>query len=404
MSSTLGLYLNSANPDQRWRTLDRAIHANLEELHQFGGQLSEDEQSRVAIRWARQNVGHRVYAPTCPLWGCVRPLWVGPRDFTLRDLSHASIGAGTGIDPHSGSMLTSSSVASFLGRIDALSSDITLVFGGHGDGPYASLALFGETYSSLCDASPSWLTPAELTDGLRAAGFGAARQIQLIGFDNCQQSSLELAIELREFAQYLVVSQLNVPGLGWSYRDWPALAVQGTAPRSLALAMVNSYRRRYDSAAYERLTLTSLELAPMERVAASLRAFCDAALSLSGQTSLIALREIRKAMPAIPMSQMPKVDAFALFSDVAQDVRIDSRLRLHANDICTGLAAATQGSWISDAVRNNYRAYGISIVFPRAQGEVNDLLKTQYLVASDNLASFRATRWPELLSAMLAML
>lgn len=403
MPTSLALYLNSANPDQRWRTLDRAIFANLDDLRQGCTSLSEDEQLRVRIRWARQNDDHRVYDPQCPLWGCVHPLWTGPRDFTLHDLGIQALTRNLGTVPATASMLSSQSIKSFVEGIDTSASPASIVFGGHGDGPYAVVAMFGEADAVASDDSPSWLTPAELTRGLSEAGFGPDRRFQVIGFDNCQQASLELAIELRDFALYLVAAQLNVPGIGWSYRDWPALALHGADAPQLAQAMVDSYRARYDSARYPSQTLTSIKLSPMKEIGSALHGFCDRALSLPDASELRRLRSIRTSLPTMPMSQVAKVDAFALFDAFAQDPGADAAMRANAASICAGIAAATQGSWIPPSVASAYSAHGLSIVFPAASSDVSDVLQSQYFDADANLATFRATRWPELLSAIVAL-
>ncbi len=90
-----------------------------------------------------------------------------------------------------------------------------LILSGHGD------AFRGKTL--MYDESPS----SSLTvDALRIAlekarrhlpGRNGRRRFAVLGFDNCAMSTIEIAFELRDIADYMVASEGWVPQSGWEY-------------------------------------------------------------------------------------------------------------------------------------------------------------------------------------------
>lgn len=56
----------------------------------------------------------------------------------------------------------------------------------------------------------------ELYDALKSGG----TKFEFIGFDACMMSTMENALAVSKYADYLVASELSEPGDGWYYTDW----------------------------------------------------------------------------------------------------------------------------------------------------------------------------------------
>lgn len=80
-------------------------------------------------------------------------------------------------------------------------------------------------------------------------GFRTAQKIDLINFDACLMSTLEVAYELKDVANYLVASQFNEPGEGEDYTNFlnPLVQKPSMTARELAEIMVYQYVQTYNT-------------------------------------------------------------------------------------------------------------------------------------------------------------
>lgn len=83
----------------------------------------------------------------------------------------------------------------------------------------------------------------------QSTGLRRARKVDLINFDACLMSTLEVAYELKDVANYLVASQYNEPGEGENYTNFltPLVAKPQMTARELAEIMVYQYVKEYNS-------------------------------------------------------------------------------------------------------------------------------------------------------------
>src|SRR5262245_52521489 len=61
------------------------------------------------------------------------------------------------------------------------------------------------------------LDMTEIAWALRRAGLGRANRLQILGFDACLMSMVEIVHHLRDFTELVVGSQQTEPGDGWPY-------------------------------------------------------------------------------------------------------------------------------------------------------------------------------------------
>lgn len=93
-----------------------------------------------------------------------------------------------------------------------------------------------------------YLTPADLRIALQVVAPlpNQKKYFDLIGFDACSMSMLEVAYELRECAAYMVASQEEVPDLSFPYEAIvPMFRKKGTDLEALLRAGVYTYIRTY---------------------------------------------------------------------------------------------------------------------------------------------------------------
>lgn len=92
--------------------------------------------------------------------------------------------------------------------------------GALGQSPELSIPV---TYSMLLDeTSGNALTNREARAALSVAFHRAKRTkpVDMLFFDTCMNSSVEVFTELRSFAQTFVASSLEIPSTGWDYKLW----------------------------------------------------------------------------------------------------------------------------------------------------------------------------------------
>jgi hypothetical protein len=91
--------------------------------------------------------------------------------------------------------------------------------------------------------SNSTLTPGELAEAFFTVKSETGVHFELIGFDACLMSSLEVASRLYNFAHYMVSSQEVEPSWGWDYKAIieGMIADSNQSGRSLGITIANSF-------------------------------------------------------------------------------------------------------------------------------------------------------------------
>lgn len=95
------------------------------------------------------------------------------------------------------------------------------------------------------DTSRDFLDNAELARVVKTVVKNTGRKIDVIGFDACLMNMVEIAYELREFADFLVGSEEVEPGDGWPYQKVASAAVRAPTPAKLVASIVKSYVASY---------------------------------------------------------------------------------------------------------------------------------------------------------------
>lgn len=123
-----------------------------------------------------------------------------------------------------------------------------------------------------------------LADGLAAAGL---ERFDLIGFDACLMATIEVALAVRPFAEYLLASEETEPGFGWDYRNLQLLAATpGTSAEQLGKHLIAGYAQHAkDHQQDDAITLSLVDLHALEPLVEALDALAavgGAALDTAG--------------------------------------------------------------------------------------------------------------------------
>jgi hypothetical protein len=128
------------------------------------------------------------------------------------------------------------------------------------------------------DSAADFLDNMEMKRALQLAAPAFNGRLDLLGFDACLMSMLEVHYQLRDTCNVLVGSQEVEPGDGWPYDDiLTRLAADPTVtPEALAQAIVQAYVGWYETN-YPRLAVTqsAISLSNIEPVAVAMTGLAD---------------------------------------------------------------------------------------------------------------------------------
>jgi hypothetical protein len=234
------------------------------------------------------------------------------------------------------------------------------------------------------DTARDFLDNAELHKVIEAVSRKAGRPIDIVGFDACLMSMLELAYEHSGLARFTVGSEEVEPGDGWPYdRVLAALAADpGLTPEQFGKTVVREYLKSY---ANDDVTQSCLDLSRAGAVGSSVdRLAGDLKDAIADAAEYAAFT---KALNATQKFEMPDfIDLYDLCT----------QLKARTGSAAVKAAAdATQQSLSAFVTAEGHKgssvsgAHGVAIYFPR--GRVT--------VVYGRLKFAKDTRWDDLISA-----
>ncbi len=222
-----------------------------------------------------------------------------------------------------------------------------LIFWDHGGG---SLSGFGydETYPN------DSMNIGEIAAGLKAGGV----KFDLIGFDACLMATLETAIAMEPYADYMIASEESEPGTGWYYTNWLKLLDENTSTNTLNLGrqICDDYTAKnvmYASSVGTTLSVTDLaeiDNIVQKRLADFGEGLTDQLKNKDYQSVAYARNDSREFASSSRLDQIDLVD----FCN-----RLDS-------DKSNALALAIQSAVKYNRVSRITNAYGLSVYFPNS--------------------------------------
>ena len=213
--------------------------------------------------------------------------------------------------------------------------------------------------------------------GVRHALERSGQRFDFIGFDACLMATMETALMLEPYADYLIASEETEPGIGWYYTDWLSKlgANPGLSTLEVGKRIVDDFVSTCASECRgQSATLSVVDLAelgatarePMKRFASSLSSAIN-----NGQYSAVS-------------SARNGSREFARSSVIDQIDLVDFAERVGSRE-GQALSEAVRGAVKYNRVSSNMsRAYGLSIYFPyRKLSSVDKAVSTYSAIGMD---------------------
>ena len=231
--------------------------------------------------------------------------------------------------------------------------------------------LFARTLQSIVargiaydDTSRDFLDNAELKRALDCALLvGGVEKLDLVGFDACLMSMLEVAYQLKDETSYLVGSQETEPGEGWPYQqvlrrliDHPEMG-----GGELAGAIVAEYVAAYDPAA--NITQSALDLGQMGDLIRALNDLCTYVMDHQATCELALGWASRRAQQYADPDYKDLHDLCRLIRERSDSPQLD----LLAQTVMNLIAPSGPGRFVRAQAHCGTKlghSHGVSIYFP----------------------------------------
>ncbi len=222
-----------------------------------------------------------------------------------------------------------------------------LIFWDHGGG-----SISGYGYDEKYKSSGS-MDLAEINQALKKAGV----TFDFIGFDACLMATLETALMLAPYSDYLIASEETEPGIGWYYTDWLTALGKDTSMSTIEIGknIVDDFVDKCASKCKgQKTTLSVVDLAELEKtVPDELKEFSKSASELIQNNEYKTVSDARyNAREFAQSSAIDQVDLVHLAKNLGTD---------EGDALAEALLSAVKYNRTSSNMTN---AYGLSIYFP----------------------------------------
>ncbi len=242
-----------------------------------------------------------------------------------------------------------------------------LIFWDHGGG-----SVSGYGYDEKYPSSGS-MDLSEIDTALKNAGVS----FDFIGFDACLMATVETALTLDDYADYLIASEETEPGVGWYYTNWLSALSNNPSMSTLELGknIVDDFVKTCnEKTPGQKTTLSVIDLAEVSSTVPTLLSdFSKATYELIQNDSYA---EVSKARyNTREFSQQSKIDQVDL-------VHLAKNMNTEEGDaLADALLNAVKYNQTSSNMSN---AYGISIYFPaRKISKVDQAVDTYKEIGMD---------------------
>ena len=233
------------------------------------------------------------------------------------------------------------------------------------------------------------ITMPELEDALSVISAQMGENIDIVGMDACLMAMVEVAYQIKDYADIMVASEENEPGDGWPYDTILAQLVANPAMSStqLAIDIVDKYIFSYP---YGNVTQSAIDLSYMDILAGQLSILAE---SIKGDSTTPSNKYITAAYNSQYYSQSP----YSSEKEFIDLYDFCNKLSFYSNSSDSKNSALNIQQILNSAVINsNYNgasvsgSKGLSIYFPYYTGYING----KY--SDTNFA--QDTLWDEMLS------
>ena len=224
------------------------------------------------------------------------------------------------------------------------------------------------------NATAGSMTLKGINDALR----DSRTTFDFIGFDACLMATLENALMLDKYADYLIASEETEPGVGWYYTNWLNTLAKDPATPTLQLGkqivddFVGFCNQRCPG---QKTTLSVVDLAELTAtVPATFSSFAkETAGTIQSKDYKIVTDARAKTREFATSSKIDQVDLVHLAYNLGTD---------DAKAMASSLLGAVKYNKTSSSINN---AYGLAIYFPyQKTGKVKNALSTYQAIGMDS--------------------
>ena len=242
-----------------------------------------------------------------------------------------------------------------------------LIFWDHGGGSISGYG-YDEKYSSSGS-----MDLAEINQALKAGGV----QFDFVGFDACLMATLETALMLTPYADYMIASEETEPGVGWYYTDWLTQLSGDTSMATIQIGknIVDDFVETCASKCQgQKTTLSVVDLAELETtVPADFKEFSKATSELIQNDEYKTVSNAR--YNAREFSQSSAIDQVDL-AHLAHNMGTEE-----GKELAETLLSAVKYNRTSSNMTNSY---GLSIYFPYQKvSKVDQVVDTYEAIGMD---------------------
>ncbi|MBQ7864419.1 MAG: peptidase C11 [Lachnospiraceae bacterium] len=243
-----------------------------------------------------------------------------------------------------------------------------LIFWDHGGG-----SISGYGYDEKFARTGS-MNLAEINQALKEADV----TFDFIGFDACLMATLETALMLTPYADYMIASEETEPGVGWYYTDWLTALGEDTSMPTIEIGknivddFVETCAKKCQG---QKTTLSVVDLAELEMtVPEELAAFSKSASELIKDNEYQTVSDAR--YNTREFAQSSAIDQVDL-AHLAQNLGTDE-----GKELAEALLSAVKYNRTSSNMTN---AYGLSIYFPyKKASSVDEMVDTYEAIGMDS--------------------
>ena len=243
-----------------------------------------------------------------------------------------------------------------------------LIFWDHGGG-----SISGYGYDEKFARTGS-MDLAEINKALKEADV----TFDFIGFDACLMATLETALMLTPYADYMIASEETEPGVGWYYTDWLTALGENTSMETIKIGrnivddFVETCAKKCQG---QKTTLSVVDLAELEMtVPGELAAFAKSASELIQDNKYRTVSDARyNTREFAQSSAIDQVDLAHLAENLGTE---------EGKQLAEAILSAVKYNRTSSNMTN---AYGLSIYFPyKKASSVDEMVDTYEAIGMDD--------------------
>lgn len=234
-----------------------------------------------------------------------------------------------------------------------------LIFWNHGGGSTGGYG-YDERF-----ASAGAMSLAGINTALKDGGVN----FDFVGFDTCLMATVENALVVSNYADYLIASEETEPGVGWYYTDWLTALGSNTSMDTLDIGknIIDSYTAACaQTCPGQKTTLSLMDLSELSQtVPSELADFAKDTTSLIQKDEFATVSKARSSTREFAQSRIDQIDIIDFANRMGTD---------EAKELAEVLRSAIKYNRTSSNMTNSY---GLSIYFPyKTASKVDNMLST----------------------------